>query len=67
MYKYTFKTGPQQLHNYVLLSKDKGMTKLFPQETLLGNSFRTVTALLGIVELDHPPKSSNSSTGFYSL
>lgn len=67
MYKYTFKTEPQQLHNYVLLPKDKGMMKLIPQETLLGNPFRKVTALLGIVELDHPPKSSNSSTGFCSL
>lgn len=67
MYKYTFKTGLQQLHNHVLLAKDKGMMTLIPQETLLGNPFRTVIALLGIVELDHPLKSSNSSTGFCSL
>lgn len=32
-----------------------------------GRPFRTVTALLGIAELNHSPRCSNSSTGFYSL
>lgn len=58
MYKYTFKTRPHQLDNDVPLPKDKGMKKSIPQETLWASPFRTVTTLLGIVELDHPQRSS---------
>lgn len=58
MYKYTFKTRPHQLDNDVPLPKDKGMKKSIPQETLWASPFRTVTTLLGILELDHPQRNS---------